>query len=161
MWYVRRKLCTYLAPTLTLSPNGPKRDSTWPTSLRSSIGCIQNNFWAYGTFGLNVHLSCVKISTTSNQTETSFHLSLVTQELHRVSPEWFLILWYVRRKPSTYLALRLVLSPNRLTLTLSPNGPKRDSTWPTSPSSFIVCVQNNFRAYGTFNANHAPILHRD
>jgi hypothetical protein len=64
-------------------------------------------------------------------------------------------------KPSTYLVLRLALSPNRPTLTLSPNGPKWDSTWPTSPSSFIVHVQNNFRAYGTFNANHAPILHRD
>jgi hypothetical protein len=26
--YVWRKPCTYLAPTLTLSPNGPKLDST-------------------------------------------------------------------------------------------------------------------------------------
>ena len=29
------------------------------------------------------HLSCVKISTISKRTETSFHLSLVTQENHR------------------------------------------------------------------------------
>ena len=27
-WYVWRKPCTDLAPTITLSPNGPKRDST-------------------------------------------------------------------------------------------------------------------------------------
>jgi hypothetical protein len=27
-WYVRRKTCTYLASTLALSPNGPKRAST-------------------------------------------------------------------------------------------------------------------------------------
>jgi hypothetical protein len=27
-WYFWRKLCTNLAPTLTLSPNGPKQDST-------------------------------------------------------------------------------------------------------------------------------------
>jgi hypothetical protein len=37
-WYVWRKLCTYLAPTLTLSQNGKKQDSTRPTSPRSSIG---------------------------------------------------------------------------------------------------------------------------
>ena len=44
---------TYLAPTLTLSPNGRKGDSTRPTSHRSAIGCVQNNFGAYGTFGAN------------------------------------------------------------------------------------------------------------
>jgi predicted DCC family thiol-disulfide oxidoreductase YuxK len=62
-WYVWHKLCTYLAPTITLSPNGKKWDSTWPTSHRSSIGCVQNDFWAYGTFDANCALSCVKIST--------------------------------------------------------------------------------------------------
>jgi hypothetical protein len=51
-WYVWRKVCTYLAPRLTLSPN-EKRDTTWPASPRSSIGCIQNNFWAYGMFDAN------------------------------------------------------------------------------------------------------------
>ena len=50
LWYVRRKPCTDLAPTLTLSPNGPKRDSTRPTSPRSSIGCVETDFQAYGTF---------------------------------------------------------------------------------------------------------------
>jgi hypothetical protein len=44
---------TNLAPTLTLYPNGPKRGSKWPTSPRSSIGCVQNHFWAYGTFSAN------------------------------------------------------------------------------------------------------------
>jgi hypothetical protein len=43
----------YLAPTPTLSPNGPTWDSTWPTSPWSSIGCFQNDFWAFGTFGAN------------------------------------------------------------------------------------------------------------
>ena len=42
-----------LAPTPTLSPNRPKQDFTWATSPRSSIGRIQNDFWAYGTFGAN------------------------------------------------------------------------------------------------------------
>jgi hypothetical protein len=50
--YVRHKPC-YLASMLALSPNGLNRASTWASSLRSIIGCIQNYFWAYGTFGAN------------------------------------------------------------------------------------------------------------
>jgi hypothetical protein len=53
LWYVWRKPCTYHAPKLTLSLKGSKWDSTWPTSPRSSIGCVQNGFWSYGTFGAN------------------------------------------------------------------------------------------------------------
>jgi hypothetical protein len=83
-----------------------------------------------------VHLSCVKISTISKQTETSFHLSL----------------WYVSHKPCTYLAL---------SLTPSPNGPKWDLTWPMSLRGSIGCVQNSFQANGTFGANRAPILRQD
>jgi hypothetical protein len=45
--------CTYLAPTPTLSLNRPKRDLTLPTSPWISIGCVQNDFWGYGTFGTN------------------------------------------------------------------------------------------------------------
>jgi hypothetical protein len=52
-WYVGCELCTYLAETLTLSPRGKKSDPTWPTPPRSSIGCVQNNFWAYGTSSAN------------------------------------------------------------------------------------------------------------
>jgi hypothetical protein len=99
-----------------------------------------------------VHSSCVKISTISKWTETSFHLSLVIEEYHRVRPKWFLSLWYVWCKPCTYLAP---------TLTPSPNEPKQDSTWPMSPRSSIGCIQNDCRAYGSFIVNSAPILHQD
>jgi hypothetical protein len=155
--------------------------STGASSTRSTIGCVQNDLWAYVTFGANcapilhrhqhylqtdrseipqdprhlevpsgaskmisepvvrsaqtVHLSCVKISTISKWTKTRIHLSLVTNEYHRVRPKWFLSLWYVWHKSCTYLAL---------TLTLSPNGLKRDSTWPISPRSSISCVQHDF-----------------
>jgi hypothetical protein len=34
-------------------------------------------------------------------------------EFYQVCPKWFLRLWYVWRKPCTYLASRLALSPNR------------------------------------------------
>jgi hypothetical protein len=41
---------------LTLSQNRSKRDSTWLTSPRSSIGCLQYYFWAYGMFDANCAL---------------------------------------------------------------------------------------------------------
>jgi hypothetical protein len=92
----------------------------------------------------SMHLPCVKIGTISKRTESSFHLSLVTEEYHWVRRKWFPSLRYVWRKLCTYLALILMQSPNQ---------PKRDSKWPTSPMSSIRCVQNNFRAYGIFGAN--------
>jgi hypothetical protein len=99
-----------------------------------------------------VHLSCTETNTVSKPTETSFHLSLITQEYHPVNPKQFFSLWYVWRKPCTYHATKLTLSPKR---------PKRDSTWPTLPRSSIGCVQNDFRAYGMFSTNRAPILNQD
>jgi hypothetical protein len=45
--------CTYLAPKLTPSPNKSKRDLIRPTSPMVSIGYIQNDLRAYGTFGAN------------------------------------------------------------------------------------------------------------
>jgi hypothetical protein len=74
----------------------------------------------------SMHLSCVKFSTISKRTESSFHLSLITYNYHWVCPKWFLSLWYVWRKPCTYL------TP---TLTLFLNGPKWDSRRPPSARS--------------------------
>jgi hypothetical protein len=71
-----------------------------------------------------VHLSCVNIKTVSKRIEMSFRLIHVTYEYNQMSPKWFLSLYYVRRKPCTYVVSRLTLSPNRL---------KWASTWPTSP----------------------------
>jgi hypothetical protein len=132
-----------------------------------------------------MHLSYVKISTISKRTKTSIDLTLVTKEDHQVRPKWFLSLWYVLRKPCTYLAPTLTLYPNRPKwdstwptsprssfganhtpilhwhLTQSPNRPKWDSTWPTSPRWSIGCVQNYFHAYGTFGTNRQPIFPQD
>jgi hypothetical protein len=99
-----------------------------------------------------MHLSCIKIRTISKRTETRFHLCLVTSEYNRVHTKRLLNLWYVWRKPCTYLAS---------TLTPSPNGLKQDSPRPTSPRSSIGCVQNDFWAYGTFGVNYASILRQD
>jgi hypothetical protein len=82
-----------------------------------------------------VHLSCIKISTISKQTKLSFHLSLFTQEYHRMHQKWFLSLWCIRHKPCTYLAPKLTLSPKR---------PKRDSIWHMSSRSSIGVRPNGF-----------------
>jgi hypothetical protein len=95
-----------------------------------------------------LHLSCVKISTISKQTKSSFHLSLVTLEYHQVCPKWLLSLWYVWRKPCSNLVS---------TLALSPNGPKQNSIRPTSPRSSIGCVQNDFLSLQ--HVRHKPEIH--
>jgi hypothetical protein len=96
-----------------------------------------------------VHLSSTKTNTISKRNERWFYRTHTTSEFYRVRPKWFLMLWYVWCKLWIYLPPRL---------TLYPNGPKRDSTWPTSARSSIECVQNDFQAYGMFGANHSPTL---
>jgi hypothetical protein len=67
-----------------------------------------------------VQLSCIKISTISEQTKSSLHLSLFNYEYHRVRLKWFLSLWCIRRKPCTYVLPKLTLSLNET---------KHDSIW--------------------------------
>jgi hypothetical protein len=97
-----------------------------------------------------VHLSCTDTNTVSKRTEMRFHMTHGTKVFSRVCPKRFLSLWYVWRKPCTYLASRLALSQN---------GPNRASPWASLPRSTIGCIQNDFWVYGTFGANSAPILH--
>jgi hypothetical protein len=141
------------------------------------------------------HLSCIDPNTISKQIETRFHMTHV--EFHRVRLKWFLSLWYVQRKPCSYLMPWLAVSkmdqnkhplePRHLGVssgaskiifepmvrlaqsmhlsctdtTMSLNGLKRDSSWPTSPRGSIGCAHNNLWAYSMFDANHAPILRQD
>ena len=76
-----------------------------------------------------VQLSCIKISTISEQTKSSLHLSLFNYEYHRVRLKWFLSLWCIRRKPYKYLLPKLALSLNEL---------KQCSIWHTSSRSYQV-----------------------
>jgi hypothetical protein len=57
LWFIRCKLCTYLTPKLTMSPNGPKRDpydtchQGVPSSafkLISNVPCKPCTYLAYG-----------------------------------------------------------------------------------------------------------------
>jgi hypothetical protein len=88
LWHVQRKPCIYLASSLALSPNRPNRASTWASSPRSTIGCVQNDLWAYGTFGANHAYISHDANTISKQTKTRFHVTHVTQAFQRVRPKW-------------------------------------------------------------------------
>jgi hypothetical protein len=134
IWYIWCKPYTSLVLTLTPSPNGLKQDSTWPTSPRSSIGWIQNHFWANGMLAQTAHLSCTDTNTISKWTKTIFDMSLVTQENNQVRPKQFYSQWYIWRNPCAY--------PTP-TLTPSPNGLKQELIWPTSSRSSIEHVQIN------------------
>jgi hypothetical protein len=87
------------------------------------------------------HLSCVKISTISKQTEISFRLSLNSTEYHRVHPKWFY-------EPMLYSAQTVHIHCIKIS-TIS-KGPKWASTWTSSSSNSIGCIEKNFLACGTF-----------
>jgi hypothetical protein len=134
LWYIGCKPCTYLESRLVLSPNGSKWASTWASSPRSTIRCVQNDYWAYGTFGAN----------RAPQTDRNElppeprHLGVPSGASKIISNPMVRL-----SKPCTYLAR---------TLTPSSNGPKPDLTWPMSPTGSIGCVQNDFQVYGMFSA---------
>jgi hypothetical protein len=142
-----RKSCNYLAPTLTLCPNGLKWDSTLPTSPNSSIECVRNDFWAYGMFRANrapiLHQDYLQTDRIEFPLEPH-HLGAPFSASKMIFEP--MVLWH---KSCNYLAP---------TLTLCPNGLKWDSTLPTSPNSSIEFIRNDFRAYGMFSANRAPIV---
>jgi hypothetical protein len=83
-------------------------------SCRRSTGASKMVFEPMVRSSQTVLLSCVKISTISKCTETSFQLTIVTLVYHQVRAKRFLSLWYVWRKPCTYLAPTLPLSPNKI-----------------------------------------------
>jgi hypothetical protein len=59
-----------------------------------------------------VHQSCTYTNTVSKRTEMRFHMTHVTKEFNRVRLKQFSSVWYVQRKPCTFLVSRLTLSPN-------------------------------------------------
>jgi len=149
LWCIRRKLCTYLAMKLKLSLSWIPYDTRHlGVPLGASKLISEHILCSLET----VHLSCIKISTISKQTKSSFHLSPFAYEYHRVHPKWFLSPWRIWHKLCTYFASKLTLSLNR---------PKRDSIKHTSCWSSNGCVQIDFRVHDMFLANRAPILHQD
>jgi hypothetical protein len=194
--YAWRKLCIYLALTLTLSSNGPKRDSTWPSDLgvrsdasktiseavvcsaqtvhlsrinistisnkltqvstwasspRITIRCIQNNFWAYGMFSTNhapiLHWHHHYLQMVQNEIlHDPHHLGVPLGASKMIS------------EPLVHSAQTMHLSCVKIS-TIS-NKLNQASTWSSSTRSTIRCVRNDFRAYGMFRTNHAPTSNR-
>ena len=112
LWYIWRKPFTYLALTLTPSPNGPSDIPNDPHHLGVPSGASKTISEPMVRRAQTVHRSCFKIRTISKRNETSFHLSFVTTEYHRVRSKRYLSLWYIWRKPCTYVALTLTPYPN-------------------------------------------------
>jgi hypothetical protein len=90
--YVWRKPCTYFVSRLALSPHGLKQASTRASSPRSTIGCIQNDSWAYGTFSTNGVPILHHTNTISKSTKMKLHMTHITYKDHRVRPKWFVSL---------------------------------------------------------------------
>ena len=95
------KPCTYLALTLTPSPNGPNEIAHDPRHLGVLSGASKTISELVVPSAQTVHRSCIKISTISQWTKTRFQLSFVTYEYHRVRPKRYLSLWPIIRLVQT------------------------------------------------------------
>jgi hypothetical protein len=68
------------------------------------------------------HISCSDANSVFKWNETRFRMTHVTEEFHQVNLKRFPSLWYVRRKPCTYLASTLAyLQIDRIELPLDPH----------------------------------------
>jgi hypothetical protein len=99
-----------------------------PRHLRVPSGASKTISELMVCFVQTVHLSCTNTNMVTKLKEVRFHMNHVTLEFHRMRLKWCPSIWYIRRKPCTYLGSRLALSPK---------GRKRASTWTSSPSGTI------------------------
>ena len=134
LWYFLCKPCTYLALTQTPSPNRPNEIPHDPCHIGVPSGASNTISEPMVRSAQTVHRSCVKISTISKLTKTSFQLSFVTYEYHQVRPKQYMSLWYVWRK-TVHLSCTNTNTFSKRT--------ERDSTCTTSPRSSIGCFQND------------------
>jgi hypothetical protein len=102
---------------------------------KSTFGCVQNDFWADGTFIANrAHLSC----TDTNSVYKWIKIEIPHDPRHRVLSGVSNMIF----EPVVCLAQIVHISCIKIS-TIS-NRLKRASTWASSPRSTIGCVQNNF-----------------
>jgi hypothetical protein len=140
-----------LAKTVHLSYTNPNTVSKWhnPHHLGVPSGVTKMISKPMVRSALIMHLSCVKSSTISKQTETSFHLRLVTSEYHWVRPKRLLSLWF---------------GANRAPILLRHwhrHGMERNKTphEPQNPGVPLASSETIFKPM--FGTNRAPILHQD
>jgi hypothetical protein len=140
--HFRRKLWTYLPWRLTLSPNGPKQASVWPTSPGGPSTADKKYFYACGTFGANhtaklisepmvrlvqpcTYLVLRLIEPLDGPKQTSIWPRLPRRSIGYAQNDF--------HAHGTFNANHAPISPR---LTPSPTESKRSSTWPTSPRGF-------------------------
>jgi hypothetical protein len=133
----------------------PKRNKTrfhMTHSSRTSIGCVQDDFRAYGTFGTNrapiLHQDYHYLQTDSNKLPLEPHHLGVSLDAFKMISE-----------PMVHLAQTVHLyctDTNTVSKWIETIFHRTHSSRPS-----IGCVQDDFRAYGTFGTNRAPILHQD
>jgi hypothetical protein len=147
-----------------------------PRHLRVPSGASKTTSEAMIHLSQTTHLSCIKISYIFERTRSSFHLSLVTKEYHRVRPRQFSepVVHSVQTvhlscvKISTIFDwtessfhVRLVtMHLSCVKISIISNELSQASTWASLYRISIRCVQNNLWAYGMFSTNYAPILHQ-
>jgi hypothetical protein len=100
------KPCTYPASRLVQSPNRPNDDPLEPHHLGLPSSAFKTISKPTVHLAQNVHLSYTDTNTVSKRNEMRIHMTQVTYLFYRVCPKRFSSLWYVKRKPCTYLALR-------------------------------------------------------
>jgi hypothetical protein len=131
--------------------NKLNQTSTWASSPRSTIGCVQNDFWAYSIFStnrapiLNRHQHYLQMDQ-NDIPQDPCHLLVLSGASKMIS------------EPVLRSAQTMCLSCVKIS-TIS-NELNQAWTWASSPRSIIGCIQNNFWAYDMFSTNRAPILHR-
>jgi hypothetical protein len=121
-------------------------------SLRSSIGCVQHDFQANGTFDTN-HTPFLRqeyyyLQMNLNKLPLELHHLGVSSDVSKTISE-----------PMVHLAQTVHLYCTD-TNTVSKRIETRFHMTHTSRTS-IGCVQDNFGAYSTFCTNRAPILRQD
>jgi hypothetical protein len=136
--------------TNTIS-NGLKQDSTWHMSPWSSIECVKNNFWAYGTFGANrapiLNQDLHYLQTNRNELPFKPRKLGVSSSVSKMISEPMVRLAQIVQLSCTETNTISKMIETRFYMT-------------TSPRSSIRCIQNDFWSYGKFGANCGSILHR-
>ena len=112
LWYVLRKPCTYLLSTLTPSPNVPNEIPHDPRHLGVPSGASKTLSEPMVRLAQTVHQSYINTNI-SKWTERDSRRPTSPRSF-MVWPKYFLSLWYVLRKPCTYLMSTLTPSPNGL-----------------------------------------------
>ena len=105
LWHVRRKTCSYLQTDRNKLPLEPRHLVVSSDASKTILDPMVH-------LAQTIHLSCTDTNTITKWNEERFRMPHVTLEFHRMHPKRCPSLWYVRRKPCTYLASRLALSPN-------------------------------------------------